>query len=91
MNRLVLITLCVIFTLVTSRAQVVPLVGRIPVFGAGGVDSNYAASLGGAPVGLYQRETDEGGRSEVMGASLGKAKVGLYGRERQDQLLPLLG
>ncbi|GBN84850.1 hypothetical protein AVEN_140083-1 [Araneus ventricosus] len=62
------------------------------------VEEERAASLGGAPVGLYRRTSDRYlpgfypgfypyfypyyGRSEVSSASLGGAKVGLYERDR---------
>ncbi|KAF8786104.1 hypothetical protein HNY73_007867 [Argiope bruennichi] len=61
-----------------------------------GIEDEYAASLGGAPVGLYSRRKGGGffgERSEISGVSLGGAKVGLYGRERPSFLRrwPLLG
>ncbi|GBM82159.1 hypothetical protein AVEN_5524-1 [Araneus ventricosus] len=58
------------------------------------IEDEYAASLGGAPVGLYsKRKGFFGDSSEVSGVSLGGAKVGLYGRERPSFLRrwPLLG
>ncbi|GFX00030.1 hypothetical protein TNCV_3080261 [Trichonephila clavipes] len=56
-------------------------------------DEEYAASLGGADVGRYNREQRTrrgwGGdyqETEVSGLSLGGAKVGMYSRERDGQL-----
>ncbi|XP_035217926.1 uncharacterized protein LOC118191232 [Stegodyphus dumicola] len=73
--------------------------GRPPVrfvpaaFPRGSVSRDvYAASLGGAPVGLYGKSSGLGrgfgtgfGNSDVSGAALGGAKVGLYGKERPGQ------
>ncbi|GFS61670.1 hypothetical protein NPIL_4541 [Nephila pilipes] len=49
------------------------------------IDNEYAASLGDAPIGLYNRRRESGSfgeTSEVSGVSINNAKVGLYGRER---------
>ncbi|GFY69460.1 hypothetical protein TNIN_196011 [Trichonephila inaurata madagascariensis] len=49
-------------------------------------NNEYGSSLGGAPIGLYNRRRDSGPygeSSEVSGVSVNNAKVGIYGRERK--------
>ncbi|GFS61674.1 hypothetical protein NPIL_4561 [Nephila pilipes] len=67
----------------------VRIIRRLPYPLFRGGDDEYAASLGGADVGVYRRSQISrhglfGGYrdTEVSGLSLGGAKVGMYSRER---------
>ncbi|CAL1299438.1 unnamed protein product [Larinioides sclopetarius] len=88
-----LVFLC--FLLVVTSAQFRPWFlpwWILPYYAA--IEDEYAASLGGAPIGLYsKRKGVFGDSSEVSGVSLGGAKVGLYGRRRPSirRRWPLLG
>ncbi|CAL1288264.1 unnamed protein product [Larinioides sclopetarius] len=94
MKFIVVLFFAVLAVAAAQRRKVLyPRFQVLPQYG----DEEYAASLGGAPVGLYRRDEGRGGfgrfagGSDVSGVSLGGAKVGLYGRERPNYRLPLLG